>query len=38
MKKRTLLILNILIVIIMMIVACVLPAKIAEKTLDDVFD
>lgn len=35
MKKKTLFI---LIVILMMVVACVLPSKLAEKDLNDVFD
>lgn len=38
MKKKTLFILNIVLVILMMVVACVLPSKLAEKDLDDVFD
>lgn len=38
MKKKTLFILNIMLVILMMVVACVLPSKLAEKDLDDVFD
>ncbi len=38
MKKKNLLILNIILIILLMIVACVLPSKLAEKDLDDVFD